>query len=669
MSIFSNNADTSALPPAAMVHFIGAGPGDPELITLKARRLIADAAVVIYAGSLVNPQVLAHARAGAEIYDSATMKLAEQIEVMAATVAQGRSVARLHTGDPALYGAILEQMRSLDRVDIPYDIVPGVSSAFAAAAALGIEYTVPGDTQTVILTRMAGKTAVPERERLRDLAAHRTSLVLFLSAGMIGQVVDELRAAGYSADTPIAVVARASWPDELVVRGTLADIARRSEAAEITHQALIIVSPALQLQAGGATAHDSFLYGAAQQELVRGSSIAIVALTRGGSETGSRLHRLLPGSVLCLPERFLATAQPGDGQVLPYTTSVRQALQEAFGTHNALIAIMSTGIVVRDLAPLLRSKHADPAVVVVDERGQHAISLLAGHKGGGNELARRVAALLGATPVITTASDLNELPALDLIGQPGGWRLAEAGAMTLVSATLVNGEALGAVQDAGDETWWPDPLPANLSRYPSLEALAVAAQQTGLSCGLLITHRAPAHGVTSAVPNLVVYHPPCLVLGIGCNRGTPGSEILDAVDATLATAGLAPESVYLVATVENKAGELGLLEACRERGWSLHAFSRSELAAAGDPPNPSPYAQAALGVPGVAEPAALLAACGPPGTAIDLTDLLVEKQKFPNVTVAVARAPVENWQPLAGREVDRQVELRVFHAHERGGHA
>jgi precorrin-4 C11-methyltransferase len=673
-----------------LVSFVGAGPGDPELLTLKAQRLIAEADVIIYAGSLVNPAVLAHARPGAAIHDSASMKLAEQIEVMNSAVARGLRVVRLHTGDPAIYGAILEQMRELDRLGIPYCVVPGVSSAFAAAAALRIEYTVPGDTQTVIFTRVGGRTDVPEREALRNLAAHRTSLVLFLSAGMIDRVVDDLVAAGYGPDTPVAMVARASWPDELVVQGTLADIVERAQAAEITHQALIIVSPALSPQARGAGSHASALYGIALDPPARQPTVAIVALTKGGSETASRLHAEMAGATLYLPERFSHSARPDQGAaantdqggwpasdgkaVIAYTSSVRQVLQHAFAQHAGVVAIMSSGIVVRDLAPLLRSKHADPAVVVVDERGSHAISLLAGHQGGGNALARRVAGLLGGTAVITTASDVQKLPALDLLGRapgPGrptgvgnqvvsggestafslplpssrldrGWRLVGAEALTRASAALVNGDPVGVVQEAGDEAWWPAALPAYLARYLSLEALAAA----GVAAALVITHRDIPREALNSLPCAVVYHPPCLVLGIGCNRGTPAAEILAAVDATLADAGLSVDSAYLVATVVDKASEPGLLLACQERGWRLHAYARAELAAIGQPPNPSPWALRVLGVPGVAEPSATLAA----GT----SELLVQKRRFPNVTVAVARAPADNWDPRGGASVEVQ---------------
>ena len=632
---------------AGHIYFIGAGPGDPELITLKAQKLIAAADVIIYAGSLVNPAILAHARPEAISHNSAAMTLSEQIEVMQVAVSKGHRVARLHTGDPSIYGAILEQMRELDKLGISYTVVPGVSSAFAAAAALGIEFTVPGDTQTVILTRLAGRTPVPDTERLRDLAAHRTSMAIFLSAGMAAGVVAELTAAGYRPDTPVAVVFRASWPDQLVIRGTLADIAARVEQAEITHHALIIVSPALKPDSRSESAPDSHLYGAALAQVDRRPTTAIISLTRAGAQTGLRLQQLLPNATLYAPARFLhpppthppnqptslrsqptnhPTTQPPNhsSTIIPYTTSVRQTLQSAFQEHAALVCIMATGIVVRDLAPLLRSKHSDPAVVVVDEKGEHAISLLSGHKGGANALARQVAGLLGGTAILTTASDGQGLPAIDLLGREDGWVISRGDQLTAVSAALVNGEPVGLFQEAGDESWRPDPLPPNLTRYPSLAAL----QQATPAAALLITHRLVPPEVFAAVPRAVIYHPPCLVVGVGCNRGTPAEEIQQAVDQTLAEAGLDARSIYLLATIEDKADEIGLLAACERRGWRLKIFTRREMAAITAVPTPSEWAQRVLGVPGVAEPAALLAA--------QTDSLLVEKRKFRNVTVAVA---------------------------------
>jgi precorrin-4 C11-methyltransferase len=462
-----------------VVHFIGAGPGDPELLTLKAQRLIAQADVIIYAGSLVNVGVLAHARPDAEIHSSAGMKLGEQVALMRAAVEKGRTVARLHTGDPSVYGAIAEQMRELDRAGISYEVIPGVSSASAAAASLKLELTVPEGTQTVIFTRLAGRTPVPDTESLRLLAAHRSSLVIFLSVGMIERVVEELYAAGYAAGMPVAVVYRASWPDELIVRGTLAGIVAKVQAAEITHQALIIVSPALRCDARQA-ARASHLYGAALDTPERQDTVAIVTLTRNGTHTGLRLCASLPGSVLYAPARFVEPGTDEQPGIVPYTTSVRQVLQSAFEEHSALVCVMASGIVVRELAPLLRSKHTDPAVVVLDERGQYAVSLLSGHKGGANGLACRVADLLGGVAVLTTASDVQGLPALDLLGREEGWVIQRGGRLTAVSAALVNGETVGVVQEAGDESWWPDPVPANLVRYPTLAALKEAAPPAAL---------------------------------------------------------------------------------------------------------------------------------------------------------------------------------------------
>lgn len=223
------------------VYFIGAGPGDPELITIKGARIISEADTLIYAGSLVNAQVLAGAKPGAIIHNSASMTLDEVIEVMKATIAQGKVVARVHTGDPSIYGAIQEQMDQLDELSIDYEVIPGVSSFVATAAALKQEYTLPDVTQTVILTRMEGRTAVPSKEKIAALADHNATMCIFLSVGMISELVEQLRE-GYTEDTPVVVVQKASWPDQKVVTGTLADIAEKVQQAGISKTAMIVVS-------------------------------------------------------------------------------------------------------------------------------------------------------------------------------------------------------------------------------------------------------------------------------------------------------------------------------------------------------------------------------------------------------------------------------------------
>ena len=454
------------------VCFVGAGPGDPELITLKGQRLIAEADVILYAGSLVSEAMLEHARPEAKRFNSAGMPLDQQIAAMREAAGRGERVVRLHTGDPSIYGAIFEQMRQLEALDIPYRIVPGVSSALAAAAALGIEYTVPGDTQTVIFTRLAGRTPVPDREALYRLAAHRSSLVIFLSTGMIARVVDELRTAGYSDGTPVAMVYRASWPDELVLRGTLADIAQQAEANELDHHALIVVSPALDPKIRE-QAPDSHLYGTAMAAKSREATRAIVTLTRGGTETGHKLLARLPQSILYAPARFVQAA----GNIRPYRESVRQVLQSAFEQHEALVCIMAGGIVVRNLAPLLTSKHVDPGVVVLDEAGRFAMSLLSGHQGGANRLAVEVAMALGGQAVLTTSSDVQNLPALDLLGQEWGWQIESGQHLTAASAALVNGDPVGVFQDAGRSSWWPHPTPPNLN--PLRLAPGIARRHAG----------------------------------------------------------------------------------------------------------------------------------------------------------------------------------------------
>ncbi len=224
-----------------MIYFIGAGPGDPELVTVKGRNIIEMADIIIYAGSLVNKETIACAKDGCEIFNSASMTLEEVIEVMVRGVATEKTVARVHTGDPSIFGAIREQMDILDRKGLEYEVVPGVSSFFAAAAALKKEYTLPSVTQTVILTRMEGRTPVPGTEDIEKLAAHKSTMVIFLSVGMIDELVEKLKA-GYEDDnTPIAVVYKASWPEQRIVRGTLKDITQKVHEEGITKTALVVV--------------------------------------------------------------------------------------------------------------------------------------------------------------------------------------------------------------------------------------------------------------------------------------------------------------------------------------------------------------------------------------------------------------------------------------------
>lgn len=223
-----------------MVFFIGAGPGDPDLITVKGKKIIEKADVIIYAGSLVNKQILDCRKDEAEVHNSASMTLEEVIEVMIKAEEEEKLVARVHTGDPSIYGAIREQIDILEEKKIKYEVVPGVSSFVGAAAAINKEFTLPGITQTVILTRMEGRTPVPEKESLESLAQHKASMCIFLSVQMIEEVVRRL-AIHYPIETPIAVIQKATWEDQKIVLGTLSDIAQKVKTAGITKTAQILV--------------------------------------------------------------------------------------------------------------------------------------------------------------------------------------------------------------------------------------------------------------------------------------------------------------------------------------------------------------------------------------------------------------------------------------------
>ena len=227
------------------VFFVGAGPGDPELITAKGQKLLQQADIIIYAGSLVHPSLLGYAKDGCEIHNSASMTLPQVIDTIDAGVKAGKQVVRLHTGDPAIYGAIQEQMIELDKLGIEYSVVPGVSSFLATAAALKQEYTLPGISQTVIVTRNEGRTPVPDREKLRSLAAHQATMCIFLSITMLDKVVEELIAGGYEPSTPIAIVQRATWPEQRIFKATLETICKEIEGQGVDRTAMIVVSRCL----------------------------------------------------------------------------------------------------------------------------------------------------------------------------------------------------------------------------------------------------------------------------------------------------------------------------------------------------------------------------------------------------------------------------------------
>ena len=228
-----------------MIHFVGAGSGAPDLITVRGKKYLEEADVVIYAGSLVNPKLLEYTKDICTIYNSAKMTLEEVLSVMEKAEASGKTTVRLHTGDPCIYGAIREQMDVLDEKGIAYDYCPGVSAFCGAASALNLEYTLPDISQSVVITRMAGRTPVPERESIASFAAHQATMVVFLSTGLLEELSRELIAGGYTADTPAAIVYKATWPEEKTFVCTVGTLAETAKKNQITKTALMIIGNAV----------------------------------------------------------------------------------------------------------------------------------------------------------------------------------------------------------------------------------------------------------------------------------------------------------------------------------------------------------------------------------------------------------------------------------------
>jgi precorrin-4 C11-methyltransferase len=240
---------------SGLVSFVGAGPGAPDLLTLRAVRVLGEADVVVWARSLVDPAVLEHARRGAELVPSDDRALDDVVAIYSRAAAEGLRVARVHSGDPSLYGALHEQIEACRRIGLPFEIVPGVSSVAAAATALGQELTVPDVSQTLILTRRPTRTSMPQNETIAELARHGTTMALFLSVRRPRELQQDLLDGGYAPDAPCAVVYRASWPDEVVLRCALAELAATIRGARITTQALVLVGPALDASATAGRSH------------------------------------------------------------------------------------------------------------------------------------------------------------------------------------------------------------------------------------------------------------------------------------------------------------------------------------------------------------------------------------------------------------------------------
>ncbi len=358
--------------------------------------------------------------------------------------------------------------------------------------------------------------------------------------------------------------------------------------------------------------------------------VAIVAITKRGVELARRLKLLLSNAHLYLPQRWSDKVTDSEQA---FSSPVKEVVGQVFRQYRHLVLIMATGIAVRLLADRLEDKHHDPGVVVVDDSGAFAISLLSGHEGGANEMTRKVAAALGALPVITTASETSGTISVDLLGKEFGWEIEDEANVTRVSASVVNGEPVGVYQDAGERNWWPEstPLPDNVIIFNSLEAL----RQSHPRAAVIITDRV-LDRVALLPRDTVVYRSKSLVIGIGCHRGTTCSQIEAAVTTLFATHGLATKSIRNIATIDRRQDAAGLLEFAQKHRLPVEYFNQETLRRTDFPSAPSPAALKYTGTPAVCESAAILSS----GNA----SLIVPKTGFAR-TVTVAVASVITEQP------------------------
>lgn len=626
-----------------MVHFVGAGPGACDLITVRGMNRIKEADVIIYAGSLVNPELLSYAKADCKIYNSAHMTLDAVVDVMREAEAAGKGTVRLHTGDPSVYGAIREQMDLLDEYGIAYDVCPGVSAVFGAAASLACEYTLPDVTQTLILTRAEGKTPVPEKENLRSLAAHRASLVLYLSSGLARKVRQELLIGGYAEDTPVAVVYKATWPEEKIIRTTLAKLPEDMEAAGITKTALIIVSPAL-----GSIYEKSKLYDAAFATEYRGATeialpagirrVLLITCSVRGYATMQKLAKKLENiSGAEIIAKVKCEALPE----VSMKETVKACVDEYFEQVDAIVFVTASGIAVRSVAEHLTHKSKDPAIVCMDECSKHVISLVSGHAGGANALTQMLADVMWATPVITTATDVEGQFSIDDYAREHNLVVTDWAKAKAISAEVL---AAGAEPVRVNE--------AEVLQEEEKYACGICKEQksTGIDMGK-IENDGCENGIDVQRLQIGSYQvvitpqdvsvdaqtlqliPRCIVAGVGCKKGMPVDKIEHAVQEAFAKAGLRIEALCAVASIDLKKEEVGLQEFCEIRNVPFETYAAEELQAVPGIYSASEFVSGVTGVDNVCERSAVKYASE---HGANDGELLLRKQAQDGVTVALA---------------------------------
>ncbi|MFR5647578.1 MAG: precorrin-4 C(11)-methyltransferase [Bilophila wadsworthia] len=595
----------------ALVEFVGAGPGAEDLITVRGLRALEQADLVVYAGSLVNPAHLKACKANCTCLDSASMNLGEQIEAMSDAALAGKRVVRLHTGDPAMYGAINEQIRGLAQKGVAASIIPGVSSVFAAAAALGCELTSPDVSQSVVLTRTPGRTPMPQGEDAAAFARTGAMLVFFLSTGKVGELMRHLmEQGGLAEDTPAAIVYRASWPDERILRGTVGDIARQAEEAGLGRQALVIVGRALGANGTASRLYDADFSHGYRNRLVSENFDGRCALYAFTDKGLTRAREIAAG--LGLPTVLHSTrSSNAEGIVHIPVQDFDSRLAANWAQFDAHIFIGATGIPFRKAAPLLRDKSIDPAVLACPESGSHVIALTSGHFGGTNRLARRIARITGGQAVIGSPADVNSLPAFDEAAAQEHARILNPEAVRALNAALLDGSPIAF---CGTRAVFE-------RHFASTGQVAFFENPQDVTCGHAILWDSE-----NTLPEEVLYldvSSRAFVLGVGCRRGVKPQELRLVAERYLSEFGLNAENIASIATCTVKEDEpaiLGLGEA-----WQVPVAFHSAEELDAVPVSAS-----------VCEAACLLSAGY---GSIPQPALYAPKSAFGDVTLALARLP------------------------------
>lgn len=592
-----------------MIYFVGAGPGAADLITVRGQRYLEQADVIIYTGSLVNPKLLEAAKPDCKIYNSAYMTLEEVLAVMEEAAGRDCTTVRLHTGDSSLYGAVREQMDALREREIAFEVCPGVSSLFGAAASLQIEYTLPDVSQTLIITREEGRTPVPEKEGIAQLASHQSTMVLFLSASLAKKVQEDLLAGGYQPDVPVAVVYKATWPDEKILHTCVGNLAEVMEASGIDKTALIIVGEILgEVYAKSKLYDASFSTGYRKGSMVESTKVLMVACSRQGHEQMKRLDAEWKAgqdeiTTICLTKC----------RSLP-EISIQENLSDCIGKYfknvDAIVFFCAVGIAVRLIAPYLHHKSADPAVVVMDDTGKFCIPILSGHMGGANELAEKIAASFGTVSVITTATDRANKFSVDDFARKNkltvsSWEIAKQ-----IAAEILEGKYIR--MD---------------SEYPVAgecpEEVLLSERLTGEGRICISPHVLTGTG-REQVLQLI---PKWYVIGIGCRKGILKEQIETAVETFLDEERILPETVDAIASIDLKKEEAGLIAYCREKDLPFLTYPARVLQMAEGVFSESEFVEQVTGVSCVCERSAVTAAQGA---------LLCRKRVYDGVTVALA---------------------------------